>query len=48
MGEPRGPKTQLRVSPEQTIEVVQLAALSLIKLVEIPPYHYGAVFAARN
>jgi ubiquinone/menaquinone biosynthesis C-methylase UbiE len=36
LGEPRGPKTELRLSPEQTITAA--------RLVEIPPYHYGAVF----
>ena len=44
LGEPRGPKTELRVSPEQTITAVETAGLKLIRLVEIPPYHYGAVF----
>jgi hypothetical protein len=44
LGEPRGPKTELRVSPEQTIETIELADLKLSKLVEVPPYHYGAVF----
>ena len=43
-GEPRGPKTELRLSPEQTIEAVKAGGLKLTQLVELPPYHYGAVF----
>lgn len=44
LGEPRGPRTELRVSPKQTIEAVEPAGLKLSRLVEVPPYHYGAVF----
>ena len=44
LGEPRGPKTELRMSPQQTIEAVQAGGLKLAQLVEVPPYHYGAVF----
>lgn len=44
LGEPRGPKTELRLSPEQTIEAVETSGLKLVDLVEVPPYHYGAVF----
>jgi SAM-dependent methyltransferase len=45
LGEPRGPRTELRMSPEQTVEAVSAAGLSHVKTVEIPPHHYGAVFA---
>jgi ubiquinone/menaquinone biosynthesis C-methylase UbiE len=48
LGEPRGPKTELRLSPEQTIATVEANGLSLIDLVEIPPYHYGAVFERQD
>jgi SAM-dependent methyltransferase len=44
LGEPRGPKTELRVSPEETIKSVEASGLKLARLVEIPPYHYGAIF----
>jgi len=44
LGEPRGPKTELRLSPEQTIAAVEAGGLKLARLVEVPPYHYGAVF----
>jgi SAM-dependent methyltransferase len=44
LGEPRGPRTELRLSPEQTIKSVASGGLKLAQLVEVPPYHYGAVF----
>jgi SAM-dependent methyltransferase len=44
LGEPRGPKTELRLSPDQTIAAVEAAGLKLDRLVELPPYHYGVVF----
>ena len=47
LGEPRGPKTELRLSPEQTAEAVEPSGLNLAHLVELPPYHYGAVFERR-
>jgi SAM-dependent methyltransferase len=44
LGEPRGPKTELRMSPDETIQAVEAGGLKLTQLVEVPPYHYGAVF----
>jgi len=44
LGEARGPKTELRMSPEDTIKSVVGRGLKLIKVVEVPPYHYGVVF----
>jgi ubiquinone/menaquinone biosynthesis C-methylase UbiE len=44
LGEPRGPKSELRLSPEQTVKAVEAGGLTRARLVEIPPYHYGAVF----
>ena len=46
LGEPRGPRTELRMSPDQTITAVEAGGLRATRLVEVPPYHYGAVFAA--
>ena len=45
LGEPRGPRDELRLSPEMTVKAVELSGLKLARLVEIPPYHYGAVFS---
>ena len=44
LGEARGPKAELRLSPARTIEAVESGGLKLAQLVEVPPYHYGAVF----
>lgn len=45
LGEPRGPRTNLRMSPEQTRAVVEPAGFKMEALVELPPYHYGVIFA---
>jgi ubiquinone/menaquinone biosynthesis C-methylase UbiE len=44
LGEPRGPATELRITPEATVAPVVEAGFKLGRIVEIPPYHYGAVF----
>jgi len=42
-GEPRGPKTEFRMSPEATIKSVEAGGLKFTTLVEIPPYYYGVI-----
>jgi SAM-dependent methyltransferase len=44
LGEARGPKTELRLSPAKTVAAVETGGLKLAQLVEVPPYHYGVVF----
>jgi SAM-dependent methyltransferase len=44
LGQPRGPATQLRMTPEQTIVSVEPGGLKFRNRVEVSPYHYGAVF----
>ena len=44
LDKPRGPNTEMRMSPEQVRAVVEPAGFQLADLVELPPYHYGAVF----
>ncbi len=44
LGEPRGPATGLRMTPEQTIGDVEAGGLQFRKQVDVSPYHYGAVF----
>jgi SAM-dependent methyltransferase len=44
LGEPRGPRSELRLSPEQTAADAKAGGLRLAQLVEVPPYHYGAIF----
>jgi SAM-dependent methyltransferase len=44
--EPRGPPTDLRLTPASTRETVEGApgGLTLAKEVDLPPFHYGLVF----
>jgi ubiquinone/menaquinone biosynthesis C-methylase UbiE len=44
LGEPRGPKTELRLSREATIAAVTPSGLACMQVVEVPPYHYAAIF----
>jgi ubiquinone/menaquinone biosynthesis C-methylase UbiE len=44
LGEPRGPGTELRMTPNQVVAAVAPARLKLTGIVELPPYHYGALF----
>lgn len=43
LGEPRGPKTEVRLSPQQTIEAAVPSGLTLAEVIDIPPYHYAAL-----
>jgi len=43
--EPRGPPTQLRMTPRETEDaVLPVTAFTLTRQVELPPYHYALVF----
>jgi ubiquinone/menaquinone biosynthesis C-methylase UbiE len=44
LGQPRGPKTELRIGPETTKADVEAGGLKLASVVELSSYHYGAVF----
>jgi ubiquinone/menaquinone biosynthesis C-methylase UbiE len=46
LGQPRGPATELRMTPEQTIAEVLPSGLRHVRTVDVSPYHYGAVFVA--
>ena len=48
LGEPRGPRTELRMSPKQTIDAVEQAGLRFVQQVELLPYHYAVVFTASS
>lgn len=45
LGEPRGPKTELRLSAEETTGAVEASGLKRTRLIDVPPYHYSAIFA---
>ncbi|VAW77863.1 SAM-dependent methyltransferase [hydrothermal vent metagenome] len=44
LDQPRGPDTALRMQPEEVQAVVEPAGFTLEKIVDVGPYHYGAVF----
>ena len=44
LDQPRGPDTELRMEPEDVRQVVEPAGFALEKVVDVGPYHYGAVF----
>lgn len=44
LGEPRGPATNYRIGPIATTEAVEPSGLKLREVIELPPYHYGAIF----
>jgi SAM-dependent methyltransferase len=44
LGEPRGPASEMRMTPEATAAVVVPGGLELREVVEVPPYHYAAIF----
>ncbi|MGE5667918.1 MAG: class I SAM-dependent methyltransferase [Betaproteobacteria bacterium] len=44
LGQARGPRTEMRMSPTAVQRIVEPAGFSLESVVELPPYHYGAVF----
>lgn len=44
LGEPRGPRTELRMSPDDTIKAASIDGLAFREVVEVPPYHYAAIF----
>jgi len=43
LGEPRGPRTGLRIPPERTIKAAEIDGLKFDELVDLPPYHYAVV-----
>jgi SAM-dependent methyltransferase len=47
-GEPRGPPTELRLSPAETESLADGGAFALIERVDLPPYHYALVFEERR
>ena len=47
LGQPRGPKMEMRMEAGDVTAVVELAGLVLNRTMELPPYHYGAVFRRR-
>jgi len=44
LDQPRGPKTEMRLNPEDVARDVVAAGFTLEPIIDLPPYHYGAVF----
>jgi len=44
LGQPRGPQTELRMTPADVAATVEPAGLNPVGVIELPPYHYGATF----
>jgi ubiquinone/menaquinone biosynthesis C-methylase UbiE len=44
LGQPRGPKTELRMTPEEVTAAASLAGLRPVLVIDLPPYHYASVF----
>ncbi len=44
LGKPRGPKTEMRMEPAEVATTVAEVGLTPVKVIELPPYHYGAIF----
>jgi ubiquinone/menaquinone biosynthesis C-methylase UbiE len=44
LGQPRGPKTEMRMTPADVVTTLKPAGLKLADVIELPPYHYGAIF----
>jgi predicted methyltransferase len=43
-GQPRGPRTDMRMSPQGVSAVVEPQGFRRVNVVELMPYHYGALF----
>ena len=44
LGQPRGPRTEMRIGARDMAATINPAGLLLNRTIELPPYHYGAVF----
>jgi SAM-dependent methyltransferase len=44
LGRPRGPQTELRMAPDDVAAAVEPAGFIRAGVIELPPYHYGAIF----
>lgn len=46
LGQPRGPKSEMRMPPATLAAIVEAGDFIAQATVELPPYHYGVVFRA--
>jgi SAM-dependent methyltransferase len=45
LGQPRGPRTEMRIEASDVSVIVRPAGMLLNRSIELPPYHYAAIFA---
>jgi len=43
-GAPRGPRTEMRMAPDDVAAAVAPSGLVPVRVIELPPWHYGMVF----
>jgi SAM-dependent methyltransferase len=48
LGQPRGPKTEMRIEANDVAAIVNPTGLLLSRTLELSPYHYGVVFSKRR
>jgi ubiquinone/menaquinone biosynthesis C-methylase UbiE len=48
LGQQRGPKTEMRMEPNDVAAIGKAAGLILNLMVELPPYHYGVILQRRR
>ncbi|NOY24353.1 MAG: class I SAM-dependent methyltransferase [Oligoflexia bacterium] len=48
LGKARGPRESMRYSPDQLSAWLEPAGFALVEVVEVGPFHYGAVFECRT
>ncbi|OQM75628.1 class I SAM-dependent methyltransferase [Manganibacter manganicus] len=46
LGQPRGPQTEMRMSSDSVRAIIEPSGYRMVRIVNLPPYHYGAVFEA--
>lgn len=46
LGQPRGPAAGMRMSAQEVAEVAMPAGFRVLQTVDLPPYHYAALFEA--
>ena len=44
LGQPRGPKTEMRMSPLEVEEILRPLGFTLQRTIDFLPYHYGSIF----
>jgi SAM-dependent methyltransferase len=48
LGQPRGPKTEMRMEPADVVAVAGPAGMSFERTIELPPYHYAVVLTRKS